>query len=544
LVALNVSSPGISRALERLRPSRSTLILIGAAGCGLLVSLFVFFVSTAPYFINGVETGGPEESFKAELDRSVPGLLHELRVPGVVVATVVHGAPSHVYAYGFADVASRKPMTPSTAFRVASLSKSLTAWGVLRLAEQGKIELDRPVEAYLPAWPLPASQYPSNAVTVRNLLSHTSGLTEGTDTLRRTGQPAKSTAEVLMINQGNAYRAALVQPAGKTYAYSVPGYMILQMLIETQSHEPFAAYMQDAVLRPLGMNGSFFDWNDSLKERTATPYMANRRPGEIMIPEDTAADGLLSTGEDMARFIAAPLPGGQPIGAGVLTAGSVALLYGDPVNTPRLDVAGVATELPVFGSYVQRTPGRPDVITNGGFDPGWSCRYYMVPFTGDGLVVLTNSSQGRPVIGQIASTWSSWRGLPILTMTSAYRSMTLAANALTGLLTTLGVFLGGHFLAQRADGRRRRIWLTWQGALRSLAELLLAFVVIGVWIGAHKEIRVLPTLNGFGSAAILFYAGVVFMRFVMPLEIVPKLMSSAAAARTPKLAAASAASSI
>ena len=136
------------------------------------------------------------------------------------------------------------------------------------------------------------------------------------------------------------------------------------------------------------------------------------------------------------------------------------------------DVAGVAKELPLLGLFVQKTPGRPDIITSGGFDPGWSSRFYMVPSTGDGLVILTNSSQGRPIIGHIGSLWSAWRGLPILTMTTAYRSMTLAANTVIGLLTAFGVFLGGHFLA--GWGRRtplQRVRLTGQGAIRSLFEL-------------------------------------------------------------------------
>jgi CubicO group peptidase (beta-lactamase class C family) len=536
LLALNVASPGIGRPLGQLKPTRSTLILVGALGCGLLISLLVFFVSTAPYFISNVNKGAPEAAFKRELDRTAPGLLHELRVPGVVVATVIHGSPSHVYAYGFADVAQRKPMTPASVFRVASLSKSLTAWGVLRLAEQGKIDLERPVQTYLPAWPLPPSQYPSSAVTVRQLLSHTSGLTEGADTLRRPDEPAKSTAEALMVNQANGFRAALVRPAGKAYIYSAPGYMILQMMIETQSHESFGDYMRDNVLRPLGMNRSSFDWQESLREQTATPYGSDRRPTAMMIPDDTAADGLFSTGEDMARFMAAPLPGGAPIGAGVLTPDSVDELYGDPVNMPRVDVAGVAKELPLLGSFVQKTPGQPDIITNGGYDPGWSSRFYMVPSTGDGLVVLTNSSQGRPMIGHIGSLWSAWRGLPILTMTSAYRSITLAANTMIGLLTTLGVFLGGHFLAEWADGRRRRIHLVWRGMIKSLFELLLAFAVIGVWVGEHEEIRVLPTVNGIGSAVILFYTVVVFARLLMPPEWTPALRASSAPAVARRLA--------
>ena len=144
--------------------------------------------SIAPYFASRPAKGTSEAAFKTQLDRSAPRILRHFGIPGVVVATVVNGAPSMVYAYGFANVEQRQPMTPDTVFRVASLSKSVTAWGILRLVQNGRITLDGPAQRYVRHWPVPPSAFPSKAVTVRRLLNHTSGLNPGgwTKTIRST----------------------------------------------------------------------------------------------------------------------------------------------------------------------------------------------------------------------------------------------------------------------------------------------------------------------------------------------------------------------
>jgi CubicO group peptidase (beta-lactamase class C family) len=256
-------------------------------------------------------------------------------------------------------------MTPTTVFRVASISKSVTAWGVLRLAEQGKINLDSPAEAYLPTWPLPPARFPSREVTVRRLLNHTSGLNEGTDTFRRPDQPAKSPQELLLpqatSEDPHPIKAALTKPAGQKFVYSVPGYALLQLLVRTQAHQPFSDYMETSVLQPIGMTSSSFKWTEDLGNRIATPYMSSGRPGEVMLPHDLAADGLLSTAEDMSLFMAAALPNpAADARPDMLSQRSISQLYADPADLP---------ELPALGYFIERNPGQPDLVTNGGFDP-------------------------------------------------------------------------------------------------------------------------------------------------------------------------------
>jgi CubicO group peptidase (beta-lactamase class C family) len=519
------SSDRFLRHARRVRfgkPAAATLITRVAFGVGFAAFLAVFILSIAPYFAFRPTKGASEAEFNAELDRTVPKILRHFHIPGVVIATVVNGAPSKIYAYGYANLERREPMTAATVFRVASISKSLTAWGVLRLAEQGKIRLDGPAQIYLEAWPLPPSPFPSSAVTVRQLLNHTSGLNAGADTFRRPSEPVKTAAEILSPRRGdpdpNASQAALIAPAGRDFVYSVPGYTILQMLIEHQSGQLFSNYMTASVLRPLGMASSSFQWDERLSPRLATPYMADGRPGPVIVPQDLAADSLVSTGEDIARFIAAPMPDLKAsIGAGVLQASSVDQLYSQPVKIPSLALGGLAPDLPALGYFVERTAGQPEIVTNGGYDPGWSSRFYMAPATGDGVVILTNSDLGQPAIAQIASIWSTWRGLPVSMMTRLYRTVGLAADVLISLLIMLGVALGANLVIELRVATGRSVGVTWQGIRARLLEILLTAGAVGTWTEAHATIRALPGLNLLGTSAAIFFASVVLARvFVAP----------------------------
>jgi len=492
---------------------------LGAVATGVAVFAFLMTHSIAPYFASEPGKGASEAAFKAQLDRSAPRILRHFGVPGVVIATVVNGTPSWVYAYGFANVERRQPMTPDTVFRVASISKSVTAWGVLRLVQDGRIGLDEPARRYVRHWPVPPSPFPSDQVTVRRLLNHTSGLNSGADTYRRPDQPAQSAADLLRLGGEGSEPATLVAPAGQHFFYSVPGYTLLQMTIEDQTGQPFARYMKNAVLAPLGMASSSFEWDPALRARTATPDVTDQGPSPVDIPQDAAADSLFSTAPDLARLIAAPLPDSRlPAGAGVLSPASVAQLYDHPADIHSQQLAGFAPDQPTLGYFLESLPGKPVIVTNGGFDPGWSSRFYMVPATGDGLVILTNSDHAQPVIAQIASIWSSWRGLPPTGMTRTYRTLGVEAGAALSLIVTLAVSLGaGLLLEMRSDARRRFAFKRIAPATNAL-EAILAIVTVGLWVFAYRGVRAMPTLYTVGTSVIAFFVIVVAARIILPVR--------------------------
>jgi CubicO group peptidase (beta-lactamase class C family) len=520
-----------------LKPPKISMSKIApfAAICsGIVVFLFLMTYSIGAYFALRPTAGASEADFRRELDRSAPAILDHFGVPGVVVATVVNGAPSHIYAYGLADIRTHRPMRADTVFRVASISKSLTAWGVLHLVQQGKVDLDSPAEHYLAHWPLPASAFPSQAVTVRRLLNHTAGITAGADTFRRPNEPPLSTLAQLR-GQGwtdgeSNEPAALVSAAGKSFVYSAAGYTMLQMLIEDQSHRPFADYMKDEVLDPLDMTSSSFRWDEALRARTATGYTADGQPSPPVISQDAAADSLFTTGADLARFIAAPLPDEHlPAGAGVLSANSVEDLFDEQTKVQSLQLGGLGPDRPALGYFIEHSPGHPPIVTNGGYDPGWSSRFYLVPATGDGLVILTNSDLGQPVIAQIASIWSSWRGLPPSGLTSAYRSLGIEAAVLISLLVMIGVSFAFGLVLEVNSGARRFGAFRSTTLISNLLECLLGTSSLLVWVLTYRALRTLPILNAVGTSAIIWLMLVILAKLIFPVTQAapPKRLSKA-----------------
>jgi CubicO group peptidase (beta-lactamase class C family) len=487
---------------------------------GLAIALYLLTHLLASFYPSRPVAGSPESAFKAELDRRMPKFLHHLGIPGVVVATVIDGAPSRTYAYGFADREYHRRMTVDTLFSVASISKSVTAWGVLRLVEEGKLDLDAPAERYLTPWPLPPSPFSLRAVTVRRLLSHTAGVAAADDEFRDSRDPPLSSLDLLHETgpaADGSLRARLVAPAGSTFLYSAPGYTILQLIVEQETGKPFADYMQETVLRPLGMNRSSYRWDESMRPTTATPYLGNRRPGPILIPQDLAADSLFATAPDLARFVAAPLPDPRlPAGGGVLTPRSLRRLYTPSSWIPAIHIGDVGPDLPALGCFIEQNPGGPIVVTNAGHDPGWSSQFYMVPATGDGLVILTNSDRSEPAIAQIATLWTTWRGLPPVELTRAHRTLGAAADLAISLLAASATWLCIELCFGIALGARSFGAFSLAALRGSLVECLLALVAMNLWIIGRSAVAEMPTFRAIGVVTISAYTLVALARVLWP----------------------------
>ena len=116
------------------------------------------------------------DRYQQSLDSLVPALLAELATPGAAVALIRNGEVALARGYGWADREQRQRVTTSTLFNVGSISKTVAAWGLLKLVENGQLDLEVPVETYLTRWHLPPSEFDHDAVTLERLLSHTAGL--------------------------------------------------------------------------------------------------------------------------------------------------------------------------------------------------------------------------------------------------------------------------------------------------------------------------------------------------------------------------------
>lgn len=160
------------------------------------------------------------------------------------------------------------PVGPQSRFQVASLSKWVTAWGVMKLVQDGRIDLDAPVSTYLTRWKLPDGPFNEDGVTIRRLLSHTAGLGDGLGYQGFGPDETVQTVEESLTRASDASPSAegavtVTSPPGASWNYSGGGYTLLQLLVEEVTGQSFASYMQQAVFTPLGMMDTSFDHDEA-----------------------------------------------------------------------------------------------------------------------------------------------------------------------------------------------------------------------------------------------------------------------------------------
>ena len=190
-----------------------------------------------PFRISPTPQSSAEE-FTEYLDQRIPELMDLYKIPGSSLALVQDGRLVWTAAYGYSNLEREERLTPDTPMRVQSISKSLTAWSILKLAEEGWIHLDAPVDSYLKSWNLPDSPLDSRKITIRQLLSHTSGLPLGdVFTLYAPGEPMPTLQEKL------TKEVHPIREPGEAFSYSNTGYNLLELVIEEVTGQPFSDYM-------------------------------------------------------------------------------------------------------------------------------------------------------------------------------------------------------------------------------------------------------------------------------------------------------------
>ena len=316
--------------------------------------------------------------------------------PGLAVALVHRGQVAWARGYGLADRAAREPVMASTRFQAASLSKPVTAWGVLRLVEQGRIGLDEPVVGRLRRWHPPPSPFDPEGITVRRLLSHTAGLSVHGYAGQGPEEPPPPIAASVSGEAGGSFPVELLQAPGRGWLYSGGGYSVLQLLVEELTGRPFAAFMRREVLAPLGMTASSFRWRRTAA--TARPHDRRGAGGPDFTFAEQAAAGLVTTAPDLARFVAAALPGpkGEPPGRGVLRPAGVELALSPAPGTDGRWGLGYGLGL---------LPGGDLLAYHEGANRGWRAGLALLPGRRAGIVVLANGDGGDDAIDAVVQRW-------------------------------------------------------------------------------------------------------------------------------------------
>jgi CubicO group peptidase (beta-lactamase class C family) len=318
--------------------------------------------------------------------------------PGLAVALVHQGRRAWAAGYGVADHVTGQPVTAATRFQAASLSKPVTAWGVLRLVEQDRIGLDEPVIGHLRRWRPPRSPFDADAVTVRRLLSHTAGLSVHGYVGQALDRPLPSIAASLSGETRRSFPVELLDAPGRRWRYSGGGYSVLQLLVEELTGRPFAQYLQAEVLAPLGMTASGFVW--SRTAATAYPHDADGGRIPDFAFAELAAAGLMTTAPDLACFLAAALAGprGEPPGRGVLSPAGVRLaLTAAPATGGRWGL----------GYGLGLLPGGDLLAYHEGANRGWRAGLALLPDRRAGIAVLANGDGGSVPIDAVVQEWAA-----------------------------------------------------------------------------------------------------------------------------------------
>jgi len=451
-------------------------------------------------------------SFTEYLDGRIPRLMNQYDVPGASVALVRDGDLVWSEAYGYADLEHEREMTVEDVFRAESISKSVTAWGVMRLVEQGQIDLDAPVQQYLGDWRMPDDA--GQEVTIRRLLSQTAGFPLGPIGVEAEYEPGTDRPS---LRDYLAREARLVREPGSGFLYSNVGFNMLERVIEETTGRDFAAYMADEVLAPLGMHSSSFAWNETLRPQTPMGYEQQGTPVAPYVYPVKASGGLFATAEDVARFVGAEMSGSCYVHT-VLERESIHTLHAREVDISG--VYGVVADSYGLGHFIENLPGGRQAVWHGGQGHGWMAHFHAVPESGDGIVILTNSERSWPFMAHVLSDWARWSGLGTVKMGRIIYATT-ALWILIGIVALVSLWQVVRLSRGLRSGHRRWAPLARVSRTERLLQAALGLGVVAAlaWSAAQPYLMVVsifPRAVGWAGGTLLVWAVIMVLSASFP----------------------------
>jgi CubicO group peptidase (beta-lactamase class C family) len=384
----------------------SALIAVAVAVAGVIILFPTTNAAPAQSEPPGQSSPAPLPANRAlarELDRSdletwldgfFPYALQQGDIAGAVVVVVKDGAVLLEKGYGYADVTGKVPMDPQqTIMGVGSVSKLFTWTAVMQLVEQHKLDLDRNIDDYLD-FKIPDAF--GKPITVRNLMTHTAGFEEMLKQYAVAGSVPRSLGEYLKAIPV----PKRIYPPGTVPAYSNYGAELAGYIVQRVSGEPFSSYVENHILNPLGMRRSTFRrppppalLNGIAKNyglaSSGEPLPSNANDPE---PTDSPAGGLMSTADDMSRFMLAHLDNGRFENAQILAPETTQLMHATAF-VPMAGAQGVA-----LGFFRNDTNGRR-IITHDGDLSGFHSDLQLLLDDGVGFFTSVNSDGTGRLIG-------------------------------------------------------------------------------------------------------------------------------------------------
>ena len=293
------------------------------AACG-----FLGFCTCASEVLGGQEHDHTSPTELDQIDDYVAARLEKGRIPGAAMA-IVHGDQIlHMQTFGVADPSGRA-VEVDTPFILGSTSKPLTATAVMQLVDAGHVDLDSPVTHYLP-WFRAADVEASAKITVRDLLTHRSGLSEAT---RRSKLADRDTSSLALERHVRGVRdVRLVHEPGSTFEYSNTNYSVLGLIVQTVAGKPYESFIQERLFGPLQMNMSFTSQDLAQRAGMATGYRywfgyPRAAPAMPFVRWALPGGYLISNVRDMAHFLIAHLNEGLYSGGRIVSPASLQELH-------------------------------------------------------------------------------------------------------------------------------------------------------------------------------------------------------------------------
>jgi len=301
------------------------------------------------------------------------------RIPGLALGIVHQDEVVYVKGYGQADPTGRS-VTPETPFILASVSKSFTAMAVMQLVDAGQVQLDAPVQTYIP-WFTVADEGAAVQITVRHLLYQTSGL----PTIAGRQQPDPD--QTLEDSVRALADVSLTASPGERFQYSNANYNTLGLIVEQVTGQRFGQYVEAQIYAPLGMKHSHVSRAEAQLDGLAEGHRTwfTFPVPEIMpyVAADLPSGFLISSAEDMAHYLAAQLNGGQYNGMQVLSAESVAQMHTPPT--------GLAEPSAYAMGWSEDVVTDEEIVGHSGSLPNYLTQMLLLPDEGWGIVLLANA---------------------------------------------------------------------------------------------------------------------------------------------------------
>ncbi|NMM55476.1 serine hydrolase domain-containing protein [Paenibacillus aquistagni] len=323
---------------------------------------------------------------------SAESWMKEEKVPGSALCIMHEGEIAHMQYIGYSDKKSKQPVTEDTLFQVGSISKSVTSWGVMKLAEQQILDLDESIGRYLNGWSFPFSQYDGEKITIRQLLSHMAGINVKSYLGVRNQKNVYSTIESLSGGKYKSTKVGIVQDPGKAYLYSGGGYTILQHIIETVTKMPFDIFMEQEVLQTLGIRG-YYKVPQEITHLLAKPYGAFGELQPVYCFSEMSAAGLYMSLRELCKFVSSHLTANNGL-----------------IGQRSLDQMFKKARVNVFyglGYFVRNIQSKHFIFSMGR-NRGYFSRFDLFYRDGEAFIILTNSINGSNLTNRLLYPWYTY----------------------------------------------------------------------------------------------------------------------------------------